>query len=141
MSLTGPFLSIGKHYIEEIERVFALCKKYRIETVGYFLIGSPDERRKKDVLNTINFALKLNPDYSMFNILIVYPKTALFSKALKDGIIESAYWQKYISAPYRGFQLPFWSENLNRRQLTGLLNYAYRRFYFRPGFILRKLKS
>jgi len=126
--------------VEDITKAFRLCRKYGIETVAYFLIGSPHEKSREQVLDTINFALKLNPDYCMFNILTLYPKTLLHSQAVNKGIISSDYWQKFILNPYRGFKLPFWTENFGRKELLQLVKLACWKFYFRLNIIKKGAK-
>lgn len=126
--------------IEDITNAFKLCRKYGIETVAYFLIGSPHEKSREQVLDTINFALKLNPDYCMFNILAIYPKTDLYVQAIKKKILSPGYWEKFIRSPESSFKLPFWEEIFNREELFKLLKEAYRRFYFRSGFFIQEVE-
>ncbi|MDP8234619.1 MAG: radical SAM protein [Candidatus Saelkia tenebricola] len=126
--------------IEDITNAFKLCKKHGIETVAYFLIGTPYEKSKVQVLDTIDFALKLDPDYCMFNILAIYPKTKLYFDAVDKKIIPSKYWQDFITYPSKDFKLPFWEENLSRKELQQLVRLAYKRFYFRIAIIKKGLR-
>ncbi|MDD5614365.1 MAG: radical SAM protein [Candidatus Omnitrophica bacterium] len=126
--------------IDTIKRVFSFCRKHRVETVGYFLVGSPAEKTKQDILKTIDFAVRLNPDYAMFNILALYPKTGLYRRALEKNIITNSLWEGFIENPYRDFELPFWQEYFSRKQLYGFLKYAYFNFYLRPSGIKNIVK-
>jgi radical SAM superfamily enzyme YgiQ (UPF0313 family) len=127
--------------MEEIEKVIKLCKKYKIETCTYFLIGCPHEKKVEQIWETINFAIKLNPDYCLFNILTIYPKTELYKLAIGKNILDENYWQRFIKNPYKDFQLPFWEENIKREELLKLLKKAYFKFYFSPGMVYKIFKS
>jgi len=129
--------------LEMAEKAFKLTKKIGIETLGYFMIGSPTET-KEDILETIKFAKKLNPDYVLFSILIPYPETDLYRMGLENGIIAHDYWKEFAENPKSGFKPLHWRENFTLPELYNLLKKAYKSFYLRPGYILsslRKLKS
>jgi len=49
----------------EIEHAFKLCREVGIHTVAYFMIGTPTERSREDVLDTIRYSIKLDPDFVM----------------------------------------------------------------------------
>jgi anaerobic magnesium-protoporphyrin IX monomethyl ester cyclase len=75
---------------EEIERAFKLTKKAGIKTYASFMIGNLGEDRKT-VGETIDFALKLNPDFYGFAIATPYPGSQLYEIAQKDGLIRSSF--------------------------------------------------
>ena len=125
----------------QVERAIRLAGKYGIATAAYFLIGCPHEKSENDVQSTIDFAIRLNPDYAMFNILAVYPGTELHDTAVEKGLLEKDYWNGFVMEPTPGFQIPFWEEFLTRDELYLLLKKAYRRFYLRPGVIWKNLRN
>ena len=45
--------------VEDIRRAFKLCKKYKIDTTGHFIIGLPGETRET-IMNTIDLAKKID---------------------------------------------------------------------------------
>ena len=126
---------------KDIEKVFKWCQKYKIQTVAYFLIGTPVEKNREQVLETINFAIKLNPEYCLFNILAIYPKTDLYSQALEGKILNENCWEEFMRFPYKGFKIPFWEEFLKRKELLQLLKLAYFKFYFRPSRAYKIFKT
>lgn len=129
--------------IEMAENAFSLTKKIGIQTAAYFMIGSPQETRE-DILKTIKFMKKLNPDYTHITITTPYPATDLYIMALKEGIAPRDYWAEFAKNPNPDFHPPAWEKELSRNELFRLLKKAYRSFYLRPNYIAKriiKLKS
>jgi radical SAM superfamily enzyme YgiQ (UPF0313 family) len=127
--------------IEKVEEAFNICKKARISTVAYFMIGCPHDKTKEDVFKTINFAKKLNPDFAMFNILTPYPRTRLYEEGLKRGILKKDYWTGFAQNPTLDFTPEIWEEWLSKKELEVLLNVAWKRFYLQPKVIIRSIYS
>jgi anaerobic magnesium-protoporphyrin IX monomethyl ester cyclase len=123
----------------EIEHAFALCREIGIRTVAYFMIGTPVERSRQDVLDTIEYSVKLKPDFVMYNILTPFPGTTLYDEGMRDGVLDFEPWLKFMRAPTEAFKAQVWDEYFTREELRQLLNYAYRRFYWRPEFVVKNL--
>jgi len=123
----------------EIEHAFACAREVGVRTVAYFMIGTPVERTRQDVLDTIDYSIRLNPDFVMYNILTPFPKTTLFDEGLRDGVLDYAPWQRFMEAPDESFKAQVWEEHFSREELRELLDLAYRRFYWRPRFVARNL--
>jgi anaerobic magnesium-protoporphyrin IX monomethyl ester cyclase len=129
---------------KQIMAAFALCKKYNIETFAYFIIGYMGEN-EKTMKETIDFAAKLDPDFCMFTVATPLPNTLLFDECVKKGVIDKNYWKNYT--------LHFTSEDKSKSrgiEKTARLPFivpdadiwtkkAYKRFYFRPAFIVKKI--
>jgi len=124
--------------LKQIEKAFKITKKNNIQTVGYFMIGSPNET-KKDILKTIKLAKKLNPDFVHISITTPFPATDLYYLGLKKNILPYDYWQKFAENPDPDFVPLPWEENLTKEELFKLLKYGYQSFYFRPRYILKRL--
>ncbi|MCK5014797.1 MAG: cobalamin-dependent protein [Candidatus Omnitrophica bacterium] len=127
--------------IDQVKNVFRWTKEANMITSAYFMIGCPHEKTKHDVERVIDFAIELDPDYAMFNILTLYSGTELYQKAVQEGIVKKDCWHQFVSSPSRDFQMPFWEEGLSRDELLALLRKAYRRFYLRPKVIRRSIKN
>ncbi len=123
--------------VAEIRSAFRLCREVGIKTVAYFMIGTPAERTRADVMQTIDFSIDLDPDFVMFNILTPFPGTRLFEQGIERGVLEPEPWEAFIRSPSPGFVPPVWSEFFDARELAEMLALAYRRFYFRPRVIWR----
>ncbi len=121
-----------------VRKVFKQTHKAGIGTYAYMMIGIPGETRE-DMENTFDFAAELNPDYCQFSICTPYPKTELYNRMLRDGIIPFDYWQEFAERPYEGFKVKFWNPNFEEEELREIQQHGLRKFYSRPRFILREL--
>lgn len=124
--------------LERVEETFALTKKYGIETLAYFIFGSPTET-EVDILHTIEYAKRLQPDYCHFAVMTPYPATPLYQLGLNRGMY-SDYWQEFAREPREDFVPPCWNE-IEQERLRKLLNKAYKSFYLRPWYILKQARK
>ncbi len=123
--------------LEQAGETIALTRKIGIETLAYFMIGSPTETRA-DILQTIRFALELNPDFTHITILCPFPGTEIYARGLREGVFPRDHWREFAANPAPGFSPPYWNEILSDRELQELLQLAYKKFYTRPSYLLRK---
>lgn len=124
--------------LSQIEEAFRLTKKAGLSTLAYFMIGSPTET-KADILKTIDFAKRLNPDYVHITITTPFPSTDLYKLALEEKVITQDYWREFAQEPSKGVVSRYWERELNRKELLSLLDLAYKSFYLRPRYIVKKL--
>lgn len=120
--------------LENALKTFKLTKKAGIETMAHFMIGAPDESLET-INDTINFAKKLNPDLASFNILTPYPGTELFDDLKRRGFIKIKDWtslDQTIKANLR-------TKYLTARELELAMKKAYKEFYYRPKYVLKKI--
>lgn len=123
----------------EIQYAFKLCREVGINTVAYFMIGTPTERTRQDVLDTIDYSIRLKPDFVMYNILTPFPGTTLWDEGERDGVLDPKPWFDFMVDPNEEFKAQVWDEHFTREELRDLLGYAYKRFYWRPTFVARNL--
>lgn len=123
----------------EIESAFMLCREVGINTVAYFMIGTPVERSRQDVLDTIEYSIRLKPDFVMYNIMTPFPGTTLYDEGVRDGVLALEPWIDFMENPTEEFKAQVWDEHFTRDELRELLHFAYRRFYWRPQFVVRNL--
>ncbi|MDD4953555.1 MAG: radical SAM protein [Candidatus Omnitrophica bacterium] len=124
--------------LEQAKDAFSWTKEAGIDTFAYFMIGSPGETRE-DILNSIDFAIKLDADYAHFSICTPYPDTRLYNIAMDEGVVENDYWREFASSPGDDFATRFWTKELSSGELVSLQNYANKRFYLRPSFFVKEL--
>ncbi len=127
--------------LEQIQDSFAAARRAGMPTMAYFMIGLPNERGPADVRRTLSFARQLNPDYALFNVLTLYPGTALLRQAEERGLVDPGVWDAYARDPRPDFEPPVWDEHMTRDQLYQLLDEAYRKFYLRPTVVLAQLRK
>lgn len=124
--------------LEQVKRAFKLTKKIGIETLAYFILGSPTET-KKDMMETVNFVKKLNPGFVQFTLLTPLPATPIYFDGLKRGIFKYDHWKKFAENPNPDFKTKYWEEDFSEKELRAILNAAYKSFYLRPGFIAKEI--
>jgi hypothetical protein len=101
------------------------------------MLGLPTQT-EKEMLETINFAIKLGLDYAPFGVFNPLPESVFYIKALKDGIIKKDYWLEYVENPDRPI-LDYWWPLHNKKMLEELNYLVFKKFYFRPSYILKAL--
>jgi len=121
--------------LEQSERAMRLCRKAGIESNGSFMIGIPGET-VQDVEATIDFACRISPDVATFAILKPFPGSEVYEEAVAEGRILHTVWDEYL---HQGFAL-MKHDVLSEDELERLFKRAYNRFYFRPGYLLKRVK-
>ncbi len=125
--------------VEQVRRVVGWTKRIGLPCAAYFMIGCPHERTREDVLRTIRFAVELDTDLALFNVLTPMPGSRLHAEGVERGILTARCWERFFEEPSAEFKPEVWEEHLSRAELYELLDLAYRRFYLRPRVVLRRL--
>jgi len=123
--------------LRQVEKAFKMTKEVGIDILAYFMIGSPTETRE-EIMNTIKYAKKLQPDYVHFSITTPFPATPLYQMGLEQDVFGD-YWRDFAANPTKDFVPEVWDENFDREELIELLEYAYKSFYTRPSYIAKRL--
>lgn len=114
--------------VDEAIETLLLCRKYNIETTGFFMSGYPEET-DEDFDKTIEFAKKAKLTFASVNPLTPYPGTNLFTRLEKD--------LDFSLFPYRNeFKDPQIVENFMKRKKK-----FYTAFYMRPSYVLGNSKA
>ncbi|MFH1972220.1 MAG: radical SAM protein [archaeon] len=112
-----------------------------IETKAFFMLGLPSETREES-LQTIKFAKEIKADWIQVTITTPYPGTELFELAKADGTLKSTNWKDYQTwAGWANSELVYLPKGRNSEELKALQKQAMRSFYFRPKFILNRIKD
>jgi anaerobic magnesium-protoporphyrin IX monomethyl ester cyclase len=132
---------ILKYYKKGISKNTALqtfhaCKKLGITTVAHFILGAPMESRKT-VKESVDFAIKLDADYVAFNLLTPYPGTEAYQDLKKRGLIQTQDWAIFDQSKKSSIK----SYHLTTRQLEQEMKKAYKRYYFRPRYVLKRISK
>lgn len=119
--------------IEQTRRAVRMVQEAGIAVRAAFMFGNPGET-VASMRRTIDFAKELDPDIALFNITTPYPGTQMFDWARRNGHLRTLDWNDYDLAN-SVLDLPtVSSEDVNR-----MYKIAYREFYFRPRYLLRRL--
>jgi radical SAM superfamily enzyme YgiQ (UPF0313 family) len=121
--------------LEKIEYVNGLTKKAGIEIRGSFMIGLPGETPEL-AIKTLNFAIRLDPEYVQFSLTTPFPGTKLYSEASRYGYLDNDF-NKYngwtpVFVPY-GYR--------DGEELLQVQQFCHRKFYLRPSYVMQRIKS
>lgn len=136
-SLDEKILKTAKKNIavEQVRKAVEICRKYGIRSQLHLIFGLPGEN-ESTIENTIKRVIKLDPDYAQFYCAVPFPGTEFREYVLKNNCFQKVPWEKYeinnalVSYP-----------NLSSKKIQAGRKKAYRRFYFRPKYVLRKMKE
>ena len=123
--------------LEQVRYAVQCAKDAGIEVLTYFMIGFPDETPQQ-MEETVDFAIALQPHYVQVTITIPLPGTPLYDDALATGAIPGDYFAEYTRRPVRVMRGITWNKHLSERQLVRKLKRFYRRYYFRPSYMLAR---
>jgi len=121
---------------EQIRKAVSICKKYKIQTYLFFVLGLPWET-VEDINETISFARQLNGDVFNFSLATYFPGTDLYDFAVSAGLIDES--KDYSGCDY-GHPMTG-TLYVSRQDLNALQKKAYRKILFRPGYIVQCLKN
>ncbi len=131
---------ILKYYKKEIslrkvEETVRNAKKVGIKVILHFIFGAPDENWES-IKRSINFALKVEPDYVGFNILTPYPGTEVYEK-LKGRYFDTKDWGVFDQSHTTALK----TKHLSPEDLEEAVRIANRTFYVRPKYIVKRIIS
>lgn len=121
--------------LEQLKEKVRLVQSFGIEIRGSFMLGMPGETPEK-ARNTIKFAIDLNPTYAQFTVTTPFPGTELYKTVDQWGTLSQEYTDYNEWTPVfvpKGYK--------NGEEVKAMQAEAFRKFYFRPRLILRKLLS
>jgi len=134
----------GSFSNKQIYQTLRLCKKYKIKTGGYFMIGHPGET-KKEILETKKMIFKANFDLLGLSIPTPFPGSKLYEIAESKGIINKniidQFARKELGVGYSGIYPVFVPVNLSKNYLYGQMKEINRKFYLNLKTVLRRLKQ
>ena len=120
---------------EQARVAVKLTKEAGIEVLTHIIFGLPGDT-PETINETIRYVKKMDPDYAQFYCAIPFPKTELEEMGKKNGWITTEDYAKYeLNQPI--LNLP----TLSMEQLQEARKRAYREFYLRPSYILRRLRK
>lgn len=120
--------------LNQARKAVAWARAQDMTILGYFMVGLPGET-PETLEKTLAFARELDLDYAKFSITVPLPGTELFEM-----------WQEYIEEDrYHGFNIHSASRNAFRNpgiswdHIEIFLKRAYRSYYWRPEYLLKRV--
>jgi len=77
--------------LNQIRKAVSLAKKYKMEVLGTFMVGSPGET-EEDIRKTIEFIKELDLDQVGINVTTPFPGTELWEVAKKKCLVKDDKW-------------------------------------------------
>jgi hypothetical protein len=106
-----------------------------LRIVCSFMTGFPKETPEM-AEDTINFAVKLNPDLALFNSLVPYPGTPVSKEVLRSRDYDGIDWTMMRTST-TGAGPVFEGDGRTAADLVKWVKRANRRFYLRAGFFAK----
>ncbi|MDP3026549.1 MAG: radical SAM protein [Nanoarchaeota archaeon] len=122
--------------LEQSRKAMKMTHESGIETWVSFMIGLPSETREESE-QTIKFALETDPTFVQFPITMPFPGTELYDLAKKYGRIITTNWDDYTAWD----KVVFVSNGRTAADVKDTVRKAYRKFYLRPRYIIRRAKN
>ena len=123
--------------LDQARKAVRACQRAGIKTLTTFMIGNPGET-PETIKETIDFAVELNPDIAVFSILVPLPGTEVYNKYRGVLFDTSINWEDYKTLSTSN-KLALKSKTLTDEILFKSLHTAWKRFYLRPGYLIRQL--
>ncbi len=118
--------------LAQARKAVAWAREAGLAVQTTFMFGIPGETFE-DGLRTIDFACELDADWASFHAIVPFPGTVLHDRAAGLGTVS----EDLRDFTYQG--AAFVPSTMTRDQIVELRQRAYRTFYSRPSFLLRKL--
>lgn len=125
--------------VKQIKDVFRLLHKYKIDTVGHFIIGMPGET-KETLEETRKLIYEIKPTYVSLNIATPYPGTELYDNYIETlgdtnmsefdiekGFVTAGLTDKFCDVP--------------RSYLESYYKKIQRDYYMRPAYLIKKVSE
>ena len=111
---------------------FTTCRRAGIRTCAFFIIGLPGQDASS-IKKMIDFAVEIDPDAASFSFAM-----PLFGTKMTDEIMDGKQQLYEVNDVQINVKV---NSKVDTDELLRLRNQAYRKFYFRPGYIIRQLFS
>ncbi len=121
--------------LEQSRQAMKLTHEVGIETWVSFMMGLPTET-KEESEQTIKFALEVDPHFVQFPITTPYPGTDMYNIAKNTGRFLTDNWDDFTA-----WDVVYVSNKRTPEELRETVKKAYKKFYLRPSYILRRSKS
>ncbi|MFH0738948.1 MAG: radical SAM protein [Candidatus Omnitrophota bacterium] len=129
---------------KQIADAILLCRKYRIMTNLFLMVGFPTET-KSEMLDTAKIGKKVKADIIGIHITIPFPGTEVFRYAVDHKMIPSDIVDKYargqLGSGFRGVWPLFVPEGCTLRDLINIKKKAYMSFYLDVMWWMRRIRT
>jgi len=126
--------------IKQIIETSKITKQAGIELFAYFMMGSPEET-PGTLKKTLKLAVKLDPDFVAFSRTILIIGSELFEWGVMNKQMSKDYWKIFLLGKEKDPAPGISSKELPADYVNQFVSYSERKFYLRPSYLLKRLKS
>ncbi len=116
--------------IQQIKDSFLLAKKIGLSTMGFVILNVPGET-KETIAETKRLIMELDPNFLQLSFATPYPGTELFQLCVKDNLLMSKDWSRYIFLNNQIIKNNLITESGLKRLMWDI----QRSFYLRPKYL------
>lgn len=122
--------------IKQIEEYVKNAKKAGLLIHACYMVGNKGETRET-MEETLKFAIKLDTDTAQFYTLHPYPGTEAYNWAVEAGYLKNDNFENWIKEDGT-HNCVINLDNISAQELVAFCDYARKKYYLRPKYILRK---
>ena len=119
--------------ITQMKKTIELCRKFKIKTVGTFMIGFPNES-KESIINTIKLSKSLRLNYASFNVV-----TPRFGTKFREDALIHKWIDKSKMVTDSSKSKPIWENQAISKEIFKLHRKAILSFYLRPRYVFNRI--
>lgn len=121
---------------EDVVAGFGRAKRHGLRTVGTFIIGLPEET-EETLQRSLELALELELDFMSLNMAVPRFGTPFRTRAIELGLVDPA----DLVMDQGGAEAFLPTRTFDREAMLAMKKRMVRRFYLRPGYLWRRLRS
>lgn len=136
-TIHGDVAKENKRKLVEIrhqEELVEYCDKLGVKISAFYIFGLLNDT-EANIKKTVDYAVKLNTNVAQFCISCPYPGTKFYEELASKNLITEKNFEKFNS-----MNLVFRHDNLASERLLALKEYAFRKYYFRLGYLANFIK-
>tara|TARA_B100000315_G_C14555263_1_gene577821 strand:- start:180 stop:1595 length:1416 start_codon:yes stop_codon:yes gene_type:complete len=122
--------------VEKNKRAIRLAKEAGLEVRGDFIVGTPGETWES-LEKTVQFAVDMKLDYAHFNKFSPLPGSELHRQLVGQGYK----FDFSKSSTLDHSEVLYMNPDMDKDEFSKFLDKANKRFYLRPGYILKRFFS
>jgi radical SAM superfamily enzyme YgiQ (UPF0313 family) len=120
--------------IDFIKDKIKLCKKIGFQTVGFFILGFPNET-ERDLFNTGRFPDQIGLDFASFGNFTPLPGTSLYRELVKKGEITDDFLPSFSSG-----EVTYSPKGMTKERLKHIQAQIIFFYYLHPKRIIKILR-
>ena len=122
--------------LKEVDDIVKIAHKLKLRVLLYFQYGLPGES-KETMQETLDYALNSKADLVTFGVATPVPGTEFYDDIKEGNLFITDDWNKFDPAqkPVYGY------DHLKADEMFAFSKKAYKAFYMRPSFIIKRFLS